>query len=193
MRLAAYPFPIMLGSGSPRRKLLLQEMGFRFRIKTLPTDESYPDHLEPVGVATYLAQKKSLPLRSELLENEVLITSDTVVALDHEIFGKSEYHEEAFEMLRKLSGKTHQVISGLCVYHNGKELLDYSITHVTFKVFTDAELNYYIERYQPFDKAGSYGIQEWIGQIGVEKIEGSYYNVVGLPTEKLWDILWKLT
>jgi septum formation protein len=183
----------MLGSGSPRRKLLLQEMGFRFRIKTLPTDESYPDHLEPVGVATYLAQKKSLPLRSELLENEVLITSDTVVALDHEIFGKSEYHEEAFEMLRKLSGKTHQVISGLCVYHNGKELLDYSITHVTFKVFTDAELNYYIERYQPFDKAGSYGIQEWIGQIGVEKIEGSYYNVVGLPTEKLWDILWKLT
>lgn len=188
-----FPYPICLGSGSPRRKALLSEMGFSFRVFTLPTKEDYPKGLFPHEIAEHLALKKSIPIRECLIKNEVLITSDTVVALDNQLLEKAPTAHEAFQMLERLSGFTHRVISGLCVYHEGKEYLTHSETEVTFKSLTEAEINYYIETYQPFDKAGAYGIQEWIGQIGVTRINGSFYNVVGLPTEELWAILTKIS
>jgi septum formation protein len=188
-----FPYPIVLGSGSPRRKALLTELGFSFRVQTMDTDESYPNDLSPVQIAEYLAKKKSVALRDSISDHEILITADTVVALGDALLEKAHGPEEAKGMLNQLSGNTHQVISGICVFHQGKEVLTHSLTEVTFKKLSSMEIDYYVDNYRPFDKAGAYGIQEWIGQIGVTRINGSYYNVVGLPTEKLWEILVELS
>jgi septum formation protein len=180
---------IILGSGSPRRKELLSSLGLSFTVKTKPTDENYPASMSPAEVPVYLAKKKAEALKDELKTDELLITADTIVVLNGEILGKPESLKEAKDMLRQLSGNKHEVITGVCILSSG-QIKAFSVsTDVYFKVLKEDEINYYVTNFSPLDKAGAYGIQEWIGQIGVEKINGSYYNVVGLPTEKLWEEL----
>jgi septum formation protein len=181
---------IFLVSKSPRRKQLLEEMGFSFQILNTDIEETYPNHLTSVQIAEYLSQKKlSLVNFSEYPENAVFISCDTIVVLNEIILGKPKTKTEATEMLRQLSGKTHQVVTGITVATLNKSQTRHSITEVTFKTFSEAEIQYYIEHYQPFDKAGAYGIQEWIGLIGVTSIHGCFYNVMGLPTALLWELL----
>jgi len=183
--------PIILGSGSPRRKELLTSLGFSFTVKTLPTDESYPTTLAAEDVPIYLAKKKAAALLPDLKKDEVLITADTLVVLDGKIVGKPVSEEEAKNMLGLLSGKKHEVISGVYITSATKEQEITVSTDVYFKHLSPEEIAYYVTNYSPLDKAGAYGIQEWIGQVGVKKINGSYYNVVGLPTEAVWEALRK--
>lgn len=178
---------IILGSGSPRRKELLASLGFTFTVKTKPTDESYPTALAPKEVPIYLAKKKAAALLPDLAHDETLITADTIVVLEGKILGKPSSLEEAKRMLLQLSGKKHEVISGVYIKSANNEQEITVSTDVYFKQLSPEEIEYYVHTYSPLDKAGAYGIQEWIGQIGVEKIHGSYYNVVGLPTEAVWD------
>jgi septum formation protein len=180
---------IILGSKSPRRQQLLQEMGITFELRIKDTDESYPDHLEPVEVARFIAMQKAKALQPDLNTDEVLITADTIVCVEHEILGKPENESEAKQMLRKLSGKMHQVITAVCVSDETTIKSDYAQTNVFVRPLTDTEIDYYVTHYKPFDKAGAYGIQEWFGAVAVEKIEGSYNNVVGLPTHLVYDLL----
>jgi septum formation protein len=184
---------IILGSGSPRRKELLALLGFTFTVKTKPTDESYPNTLAPQEVPIYLAKKKAAALLPDLAHDETLITADTIVVLEGKILGKPSSLEEAKNMLQQLSGKKHEVISGVYIKSARNEQEITVSTDVYFKQLSQDEIEYYVTAYSPLDKAGAYGIQEWIGQIGVEKIHGSYYNVVGLPTEELWKILRRLS
>jgi septum formation protein len=184
---------IILGSNSPRRKELLSSLGFSFTVKTKPTDESFPSSLPPSEVPVFLARKKAAALLPDLATNEMLLTADTIVVLKGKILGKPSSLEEAKNMLQELSGKKHEVISGVYITSaNNEEDITVS-TDVYFKQLSPEEIEYYVNTYSPLDKAGAYGIQEWIGQIGVEKILGSYYNVVGLPTEAVWEVLknWK--
>jgi septum formation protein len=181
---------LFLVSKSPRRRQLLEEMGFSFEIYPADVDETYPDSLSPVEVAEYLSKQKLSPINfSEYSENDIFISCDTIVVVDEMILGKPETEVEAATMLRQLSGKTHQVISGLTVASKEKITTRHSITDVTFKVLNEEEILYYIENYKPFDKAGGYGIQEWIGLTGVTSIKGCFYNVMGLPTQLLAEIL----
>lgn len=180
---------IILGSGSPRRKELLYSLGFSFTVKTKPTDESFPSSLPPSEVPVFLARKKAAALLPDLAPKETLITADTIVVLEGKILGKPSSLEEAKYMLQELSGKKHEVISGVYITSANKEQDVTVSTDVYFKQLSPEEIEYYVNTYSPLDKAGAYGIQEWIGQIGVEKIHGSYYNVVGLPTEAVWDAL----
>ena len=179
-------YKIVLGSKSPRRKELLKDLGFDFTIKTKETDESFPSDLSTNKVAEYIAQKKGNALIDELKENELLICSDTVVVIHNEILGKPKNYNEAFSMLSKLSGNKHQVITGV-VLINPKKQHSFSVTtEVSFKELSKDEIDFYINEYKPFDKAGAYGIQEWIGFIGVTELKGSYFNVVGLPTAEVY-------
>lgn len=181
---------IFLVSKSPRRKQLLEEMGFDFEILHTDVEEIYPEHFTPTQVAEYLSQLKLTPVNfSKYSENDIFISCDTIVVLDETILGKPKTETEAVAMLYQLSGKTHQVISGLTVIAKGKSITKHSITEVTFKPFSEEEIQYYIRHYKPFDKAGGYGIQEWIGLIGVISIHGCFYNVMGLPTQLLAEIL----
>lgn len=180
---------IILGSGSPRRKELLAALGYSFEVRTKDTDESYPTTMSREEVPTFLAKQKAAALLSELNEDELLICADTVVILNNQILGKPANKEEATKMLNLLSGKTHKVISGVFIGDLKQEEIFSETTEVTFNTLTENQINYYIENYQPFDKAGSYGIQEWIGFIGVASITGTYANVMGLPTNKLFDLL----
>jgi septum formation protein len=181
---------IYLVSKSPRRKQLLEEMGFYFKVLHTDVEETYPENLTPVQIAEYLSQLKLTPINfSEYSDDTLFISCDTIVALDDMILGKPETEVEAAIMLRQLSENTHQVISGLTVSTKGKAITKHSVTEVTFKPLSEEEIQYYIKHYQPFDKAGGYGIQEWIGMIGVTSIHGCYYNVMGLPTQLLRDIL----
>ena len=180
---------IILGSGSPRRKELLASLGFTFTVKTKPTDESFPNALVPQEVPIYLAKKKAAALLPDLGHDETLITADTIVVLEGKILGKPSSLEEAKRMLQQLSGKKHEVISGVFITSANKEQEITVSTDVFFKELSQEDIDYYVNTYSPLDKAGAYGIQEWIGQIGVEKIHGSYYNVVGLPTEAVWEVL----
>jgi len=175
-----------LASASPRRQQLLKELGIDFEVKLSHVSESYPAEIHPTMVPLYLAQKKTLPLGKNLNHNEVLIAADTVVILEGEILGKPQNYQEAFEMLSKLSGQKHQVVTGVCLSKGYYSTVFGDTTYVTFGELSQQTIHYYIENYKPFDKAGAYGIQEWIGMIGVSKIEGSFYNVMGLPLEKLW-------
>lgn len=178
---------IILASQSPRRQQLLAEMGISFTAKSLDINEDFPKSLNAQHVARYLAEKKADNYVFQ--EDEAVITADTTVVLDHQILGKPGNAEEARDMLEKLSGKMHEVITGVCVGTKlGRTSFD-DTTKVWFREITAAEIQNYIQTYHPFDKAGSYAIQEWIGMIGIEKIEGSYFNVVGLPTEKLYKTL----
>lgn len=183
-------YNIVLASNSPRRKELLSGLDLQFTVNVMADiDESYPDTLAPSVVPVYLAEKKAEAYLITLQDNDLLITADTVVCTETEILGKPACKEEAVEMLRKLSGKEHQVVTGVAVTTTNKIESFAAVTSVLFDVLSDEEIEYYVEKYRPYDKAGSYGIQEWIGYIGVKSINGSYFNVMGLPVQKLYTVL----
>lgn len=180
---------IILASGSPRRQQFFKELGMDFEIRLKPIKEEYPSRLKHFEISDYLAQLKALPFKDELKENDILITSDTIVWHQNKALGKPLNELDAFSMLKSLSNVTHEVITSVCftTTHYEKTLND--ITKVTFKTLTDEEIRFYIKTCQPLDKAGAYGIQEWIGQIGVTHIQGSYFNVMGLPTHLVYKSL----
>lgn len=183
-------YNIVLASNSPRRKELLSGLGLEFEVKVLPdVDESYPKNLLPEEVPIYIASKKANANRVNMADNDLLITADTVVICNGKILGKPKNAAEAYEMLNFLSGKVHQVVTGVCLT-TIKEQRKFSATSdVTFKNLTSEEIEYYIQNFKPYDKAGAYGIQEWIGYIGVTKINGSFFNVMGLPVQRLYSEL----
>ncbi|MBJ10905.1 MAG: septum formation protein Maf [Flavobacteriales bacterium] len=178
---------IILASKSPRRQELLKGLGLSFKIKTKEINEDFPNSIDNSDVAAFLAKKKAESFA--LSNDEIIITSDTTVLLTNRILNKPQNTEEALRMLQRLSGKTHEVCTGVCIKSIEKEIIFSEFTSVTFKLLSLDEIEYYIKHFQPYDKAGSYGIQEWIGFIGVEKIEGCYYNVMGLPISKLYQKL----
>jgi len=182
---------VILASKSPRRQELLKLMNIDFRIVLKEVDESYPEGLTPIEIALHIAEKKCHAF-DEMVEDEAVVTADTIVSIDDQILGKPESPEHAIAMLQTLSGRKHQVITGVCILYNHQYNLFYDVSDVLFRILTDEEIIYYVNKYEPLDKAGSYGIQEWIGLIGIERIDGSYTNVVGLPTEKLYQQLLKL-
>ncbi len=177
---------IILASGSPRRQQFLTDLNIPFEIRLKEVDEVYPPTLRHFEITNYLAQLKSLPFEKELKKNDILITSDTIVWHNNKALGKPRSKEEAFNMLSALSNATHEVITSVCLKTTCFQKTISSITKVTFKALTPQEINYYIDNYQPFDKAGSYGIQEWIGAIGITKIEGDYNTVVGFSVQKTY-------
>ncbi len=181
-------YQILLGSASPRRQKLLQQMDWNFKTVSIKADESYPDILPASEVPEYLAIKKSLAYE-KLKKNELLITADTIVVLNGQILEKPKNKTAAKKMLQALSGTKHEVITGVCL-RTKKDILTFAdVSEVYFKKLKNKDIKYYIDRYKPFDKAGAYGIQEWIGLIGIKKIKGSYYNIMGLPTAKLIDYI----
>ena len=182
---------LILASGSPRRKELLEAAGFTFEIRVKETDESVPDGLVREYAAEYLARKKAELFTQETLDGNVILTADTMVYLGNENLGKPSGTEEAVLLLSKLSGKIHDVITGVCI--RSAETFDcfHVTTTVTFKNLSAAEINHYVKNFKPLDKAGAYGIQEWIGLIGIENIRGSYSNVVGLPMKEVFEKLCK--
>ena len=183
-------YKIILGSGSPRRKELLSGLDIDFEVASIPNvDESYPDFLKREEIPLYLAQKKAEAYKNRISENTLLITADTIVYLDGKVYGKPDKESEAEQMLRALSGKTHEVITGVCLTNGGKQKSFHAVSRVRFAVLTEEEISYYVKKYKPFDKAGSYGVQEWIGYIGVEHLEGSFYNIMGLPVRMLYQHL----
>jgi septum formation protein len=182
---------IILASKSPRRQELLKLMDLEFRIVLKEVDESYPAQLRPEEIAVYIAEKKAKAF-DETITDEIVLTADTIVCIDDQILGKPETPEHAIETLQLLSGKMHQVITGVCLLYKHQYHSFYDVSEVFFSKLTDDEISGYVNKYQPLDKAGSYGIQERIGLIGIERINGSYTNVVGLPTEKLYKELMKL-
>lgn len=180
---------IILASKSPRRKELLEGLGIKFELRTKDTDESFSDSLDPRDVAGFLSEKKAKAFSGELKSGELVIASDTIVVLDREILGKPLDHSEAIQMLQKLSGKMHQVYTAFTLMDENKMQTLTDMTKVFFKDLSKEEIEHYVRLYQPFDKAGAYGIQEWIGFIAVEKMEGSYFTVMGLPVHLLYDSL----
>lgn len=182
---------IVLFSKSPRRQELLRLMGLEFRVITKDVDESYPEHLLPSEVAQYIAEKKAKAFEAELPE-EVILTADTIVALGSEVLGKPTDAADARRMLQMLSGKVHQVYTGVAILYQHQISSFTDTTEVCFKTLSDEEIEYYINTCKPYDKAGAYGIQEWIGLTAVQWIHGSYTNVMGLPTEKLYERLKEL-
>ena len=182
--------PLILSSNSPRRKELLAGLDIPFEVRVIEDiDESYPDSLPTGEIAEYIAQKKAAAY--EVGNDEVLITADTIVVLDDQILGKPADAEEAKQMLSSLSGKTHHVITGVCLKSRDQQHYFSVISEVTFKTLAEEEISYYVENYKPFDKAGAYGIQEWIGYIGVTGLSGSYFNVMGLPVQRIYEELKK--
>ncbi|MHB0756032.1 Maf-like protein [Polaribacter sp. M15] len=184
-------YNIILASGSPRRQQFFKDLDIDFTIEVKKVDEIYPDHLKGSAITDYLADLKAKAF-SNLSEKDILITSDTIVWLEDQALGKPKDAADAFKMLRQLSGKKHQVITSISIKNLHFQKIINDTTTVTFKNLTDDEIHYYIKNYKPFDKAGGYGIQEWIGFIGIKKIKGSYFNVVGLPVQKLYEALMKL-
>lgn len=183
-------YNVVLASKSPRRQELLKGVGLEFSVLTKDVDESYPSSMSVYDVAPYLSVKKAKAFDDdELPENYMVITADTVVIVNDTILGKPKDEEEAREMLGMISGKKHSVITGVTIRTNDKVKTFSATSKVSFEVLDEEEIRYYVDTYKPFDKAGSYGIQEWIGYIGVNSVEGSYFNVMGLPTQKLYKLL----
>lgn len=183
-------YHIILGSQSPRRKQLLAGLDISFEQRPMPNiAEIYPPGLDPVDVPEYLACLKASAYKEYMEENTLLITADTVVIVDNEILGKPHNREEAIAMLQKISGREHMVVSGVCLTKPGCQMSFSSRSFVTFVEISPQELVYYVDKYRPFDKAGAYGIQEWIGYVAIQKIEGSFYNVMGLPVQQLYNSL----
>ena len=180
--------PLILASKSPRRQELMQAMGLQFEVVLKDVDESYPENLSPAAIACYISEKKAKAFTAERLTS-LVITADTIVAYNGEILGKPADATDAKVTLTKLSGTTHQVFTGVSLAYQDKLTTFYDETEVCFRPLTEAEIDHYILHYKPLDKAGSYGIQDWLGFIAVEKITGSYTNVMGLPTEKLYSAL----
>ena len=183
-------YQIVLASNSPRRKELMSGLGVDYVVKTLPdVDESYPDSLQGGDIPEFIACKKAGAYRSILQPGELLITADTIVWLDGKVLGKPQGREGAVKMLRALSGKKHQVFTGVCLTTTEWQKSFTAASDVLFDELSDEEIAYYVDRYQPMDKAGAYGVQEWIGYIGVHSISGSFYNIMGLPIQKLYKVL----
>lgn len=179
---------ILLASNSPRRKELLQSLGYEFDVVKVDCEEIYPKNLSVEKIAEYLSELKSNAFR-KLNKDEVLITADTIVALENEVLGKPKNIEEGKEMLRKLSGKTHQVYTGITLRNSEKMISATDVSSVETDHLTEAEIDYYLENFKPFDKAGSYGIQEWFGMAKVKNISGSFYSIMGLPTHLIYALL----
>jgi len=180
-------YNIILASNSPRRKELLSGLNIPYEIKTLPDiDESYPDSLTGEDIAIYIAKEKANAYLDQLDDKTLLITADTIVLLDGKVYGKPSDETDAKQMLRDLSGKTHQVITGVCITTKDKQVSFGVSSEVRFSKLDDDEIEYYVSNYKPFDKAGAYGVQEWIGYVAVEYISGSYFNIMGLPIQRLY-------
>lgn len=180
---------IILASGSPRRQAFFKDLGLDFEIRLKPIEETYPNQLKHHQISDYLAALKAKPFEDELKDNEILITSDTIVWHNNQALGKPKNNQEAYNMIRSLSGLTHEVITSVCFKTKYKQITVNSDTKVTFRNLTDEEIWYYVKTFKPLDKAGAYGIQEWIGQIGVTNLEGSFFNVVGLPVHLVYKTL----
>ena len=180
---------LILGSASPRRQFFMRELGLDFEVRPRDLEESYPGDLIREQISDYLAILKAKAFQGELQENELLITADTIVWLDGMALGKPSNEAEAIAMLQRLSGRSHQVISSVALTSVNRQWLIHDTTEVLFKELRQEEIMYYIRHYAPYDKAGAYGIQEWIGYIGIESIEGSYFNVMGFPVQKFYQLL----
>lgn len=185
-------YKLILASASPRRQQLMKDAGFTFEVRLKNVEEKYPQELHWENVPEYLSKVKASAFREELKADEVLITADTVVCIHDRILGKPADRKEAISMLQELSGNRHLVVTGVSVTTRTEQLSFSSRTDVFFKHLSNEEIIFYVDTYKPFDKAGAYGIQEWIGYIGIERIEGSFYNVMGLPIQKLYETLRKL-
>jgi septum formation protein len=183
-------YPLLLASNSPRRQQLLRDAGFDFTVKVKPTEEDYPEDMPAVEVPVFLARKKAEAFRSEL-NGQIILTADTIVVIDGEILNKPADAEEASMMLNKLSGRQHQVMTGVCIMTDERTETFVDIANVFFKELTEEEINYYILTCKPFDKAGSYGVQDFIGMVGIPRMEGSYFTVMGLPVHKVYEELKK--
>ena len=181
-----FNYNIILGSASPRRQQLLKDAGFTFKTVSIDADESFSAQLQAEQIPVYLAKKKAGVYPHPLEDNEVLITADTIVWVDNIVLNKPANAFEATQMLQFLSGKMHQVFTGVCITSHKKQVSFFDETKVYFKPLSEKEIAYYIKNYTPFDKAGSYGAQDWLGLVAIEKIEGSYFNVMGLPTHKVY-------
>jgi septum formation protein len=183
-------YKIVLASNSPRRKELLGGLGLPFEVRTKQgIDESYPEGLNGEQIALHISKKKAEAYKSDMADDELIITADTIVYVDGEVLGKPKDKEDARRMFKLMSGREHQVITGVCVVAKEKTVQFASVTDVTFTQLEDEEIDYYINNYKPYDKAGAYGIQEWIGYVGITGIRGSYFNVVGLPVQRLYTAL----
>jgi septum formation protein len=180
---------IKLASKSPRRQQLLRDLGLQFEIWTKEVDESYPQHLEREAIPVFLATKKAEAFRPELTRDDIVITADTIVWIDGRVLNKPADRAEACAMLAMLNGQMHEVYTGVSIMNTEKTTLLWDCTRVHFSKLTQEEIEYYIDHYAPFDKAGSYGAQDWIGLIGIDRLEGSYFNVMGLPVHKVYQAL----
>ncbi len=179
-------YRLILASRSPRRQQLMKELGISFDILEKDFDESYPDHLKGKDIALYLSERKAGSLFPGIGKDEILITADTIVWCDNQLLGKPDGRDEAVKMIRQLSSNTHEVITGVSLFSRKQRSSFAEITSVTFDALTDGEIEYYVDNFRPYDKAGAYGIQEWIGLAACSRIEGSYFNVVGLPVQRLY-------
>lgn len=180
-------YHVILASNSPRRRELLGGLGIPFEVKVLPDiEENYPDNLPVTEIAEYIAQEKAAAYQAVMTDDELIITADTVVIVGEEVMGKPTDEHDARRMLMALSGRTHQVTTGVCLMTKGQKRHFSVTTDVTFKALTDEEITHYITTYHPYDKAGAYGIQEWIGYVGVTQLRGSYFNVMGLPVQRIY-------
>lgn len=183
-------YKVILASNSPRRKELLAGLGVEYEVRTLPdVDESYPETLQGADIPLYIAREKADAYKALLQPDELMITADTVVWLDGRVLGKPADREEALQMLRSLSGHTHEVFTGVCITTTRWQRCFAAQTEVHFSALSEDEISYYVDNYRPYDKAGAYGVQEWIGFVGVEYISGSYFNIMGLPVQRLYQEL----
>lgn len=180
---------IILASGSPRRQQFLKDLDLDFEIRLKDIEEIYPEGLKAEEITNFLAELKASAFEDELKQNDILITSDTIVWFNDKALGKPKDYEDAFQIIKSLSDNTHDVITSVCIKTTENTEVFYELTKVTFNTLSDEAIHYYLENYKPYDKAGAYGIQEWIGFIGVSRIEGSYANVMGLPVDKVFNYL----
>jgi len=182
-------YNLILASGSPRRQQFFKDLDLNFEIRLKDIEEVYPPELQAEAITNYLAELKASAFEGELKENEILITSDTIVWHNNKALGKPKDEQDAFAILQSLSNATHEVITSVCFKTKAKTDTIFEVTKVTFNALSDQAIHYYLDHYKPYDKAGAYGIQEWIGFVGVAKIEGSYTNVMGMPTDKVFNYL----
>jgi septum formation protein len=186
--------PLILASNSPRRRQLLSDLGLAYTVRLQEVDESFPDHLRRAEVAEYLAAHKAAAYRAGLAPDEVVLTADTIVCLDDDVLNKPADEAEAIRMLQRLQGRTHDVFTGVCLLGgDGRQVVFSDQTRVTFRELSLSEIEHYVRQYQPLDKAGAYGAQDWIGMVAVTRLEGSYFNVMGLPVHRVWEELTRLT
>jgi septum formation protein len=190
-QLKDFQYKLILGSNSPRRQELLKSLGFTFINKPINADESFPKDLIAEEIPLYLAEKKADAYADDLSDNEILITADTIVWCEGKVFNKPENFVEGKKMLESLSGKMHEVFTGVCLKSGNKQTTFYDVSKVYFKKLKPEEIDYYLMNFKPYDKAGSYGVQDWLGYIGIDKIEGSFYNVMGFPVKEVYEELMK--